>query len=70
MVNVGDGSLRRLDVEDPAGTHSHPAHIGALLGPACHDGTHQVARLEAFDAPGSLWFGAREPVLVHAAHLS
>ena len=52
MVNVGDGALRRFDVEDPTRTHCHLAHIGALLASACHDGPHQVARLEAFDA---LW---------------
>jgi hypothetical protein len=69
-MNVGDGSLHRLNVEDPARTHSYLAHIGALLRPACHDGTHEVARLEAFDALGSFWLRARKPMLVHEAHLS
>ena len=70
MMNVGDNALRSGDVEAATSTHGHFAHIGSLLGPARNHGAHEVARLEPLDALVLLGAGTREPVLVHAAHLS
>src|SRR5439155_12124124 len=70
MMNVGDNALRSGDVEAATSTHGHFAHIGSLLGPARNHGAHEVARLEPLDALVLLGAGTREPVFVHAAHLS
>ncbi len=69
MMNVCDETVRSGDVEGTTGTHGDFADIGSLLGPTCDDGTHEIARLEAFGALGSFWLRAREPMLVHQAHL-
>src|SRR5690349_3760202 len=70
MMNIGDHALGRGDVEAATSTHGHFAHVGSLLGPARHHGAHEVARLEPLVALVLLGAGARESVLVHAAHLS
>src|SRR5712691_11835674 len=69
MVDVRDGSSRRLDVESAARSHRYPAYIGTLPRSTGNDGAHEVARLKALDPPGLFGFRAREPVLIHAAHL-
>lgn len=68
-MNVGDDAVPSGDVEGATGTHGNFADIGPLPGPTCHDGSHEVARLEPMHPLVLLGAGTRKPVLVHAAHL-
>src|SRR5258708_23399501 len=70
MMNVGDHALRSGDVEDATRPHGHFAHSGSLLRATCHYSAHEVTCLEALDTLVLLGSCTREPVLVHATHLS
>src|SRR5260221_277509 len=70
MMNVGDHALRSGDVEDATRPHGHFAHSGSLLRATCHYSAHEVTCLEALDTFVLLGSCTREPVLVHATHLS
>ena len=70
MMNVVDYALCSGDVEDATSTHRHFAHVGSLLRATCHNSADQVIRLEPVDAFALLGSSTREPILVHAAHLS
>src|SRR5205823_2861318 len=69
MMNVGDHTLCRRDVEAATRPHGHFAHIGSLLGPTGHHRTHQVAGLKPFHSLTLLGTGAREAEPIHATHL-
>ena len=70
MVDVSDGSLCRLDVEDAACSHRYLACIGALFCSTGDNGPHEIARLEALDALGVLRARARKTKAVHPTQLS
>src|SRR5262245_27390623 len=70
MVYPLDGAARGSNVEPPTCPHCHATNVGAMLRARSHDRPHHVARPKAMHLPRSLWTSAREPILVHPAHLA
>ena len=69
MMNVGNDTLCRGDVEDATAAHGHFADIGSLLAADGYHRPHQVTRLEPPHPLVLFRAGTGKAVLVHAAHL-
>src|ERR1019366_4922883 len=58
------------DVKGASCTHRNLAHIRPNLDSTRDHRTHDIACLEALDAPCLFWTSARKTVAIHTAHLT